>query len=263
MSEYDRIHQIIIEAAVTERALGKSSTATLRESFSADIPTTDDELRSFYQNFVLDASHPIASGDSGGFGFSSFTTDYYIEGEGLAPDIRVEVRSGEEAGDPASPFVPNPRIDGIPFTGDIPDIRSSLYGSGHNATSENSMPSVTSLKIQSQTLVGYILDGSPGYLTYGAAYERADVPLFPPPPIVYEPPPIDWTSPSNLGLADQALATSQAAEAAAATGDEELAASLIEKAAALYAEAQAGGHETSHVMVLDDGTIVPSIPDSE
>tara|TARA_R110001583_G_scaffold16272_8_gene66666 strand:- start:4780 stop:5463 length:684 start_codon:yes stop_codon:yes gene_type:complete len=225
------------------------------------MPTADDLLRSFYQDSVLDATHPVVSGDSGGFGFSSFTTDYYIAGGELAPDIRADVRFGEEAGDPASPFVPNPRIDGIPFTGNIPDIRASLYGSGHNATSENSMPSVTSLKIQSQTLVGYMTAGSPGYLTYGAAYERADVPLFPPPPIVYEPPPIDWTSPSNLGLADQALAASQAAEAAAATGDEELAASLIEKAAALYAEAQSLGHQTSHVMVMDDGTVVPSIPD--
>jgi len=144
-----------VNPPVTDRALGRAGTHTLKSIFTqSPIHTkviTEEGLREEYQNTVLDATI-----NDGGHTFGTFDTGF-----SGAPDL-AEVETGG-AGAPASPYVPNPTSPG-PGSVNANDQAEAPDGYGETANSQWGSgvgsalgPKESSAKISSQKLGDYVM----------------------------------------------------------------------------------------------------------
>ena len=148
-----------VDAVVTDRALGKSGTNTLRASYATSPmhagKMTPDSIREKYQKEVLDGVT-----NDGGHTFGTHNPNYVD-----APDMNnVETGGG---GLPASPYVPNPVSPGEGSTdpSDQAAAPDSFDGDTPSATPFNGVgsqlsPKASSEAISKQTLGSYGLGKS-------------------------------------------------------------------------------------------------------
>ena len=150
--------QITVNAAITERQMGRAGTNNLRGIYTkSPIYTedvTDDSLREEYQKEVMDATI-----NDGGHTFGLFETNFSD-----APEL-AEVKTGG-GGLPATPHVPNPTSPG-PGSMNATDQPEAPSGFGESPNSQWGSgvgselgPAASSAKISSQTLGDYVLGKS-------------------------------------------------------------------------------------------------------
>ena len=150
--------QNTVDAPVTDRSLGKTSTNDLK-SIYAESPMyngemTPDTVKQQFQDDVLD--NPI---NDGGHTFGTFDPNF-----GEAPDL-AEVETGG-GGLPATPYVPNPASPG-PGSMNPTDQPEAPDGYGESPNSQWGSgvghalgPRASSEKISSQKLGDYVMGKS-------------------------------------------------------------------------------------------------------